>query len=602
MSSPDRLSAYRERVFAERARLRAALHDCAGHQRAVLADLLAHNADTEFGRQHGFGRIRTMDEFRKAVPIRDYAGLSRWIDRTAAGVPSVLTADEPVVYFTSSGSTGEHKKIPVTARFMRTTFFPFFYAAWAPLVEHFPEAVARPDAVLNLKYDPVPKVATTASGRPHLGASQVDFGTVFGEPLSAEPGSAASWTALPAGVDAGDHLEKAYLRLRLAVAGDVRCVIGINPAVVAALPFQLREWWPRIVKEIHDGTLGGRPHQTPDPARARELSRLAERVGRVLPAHVWPNLRSVFCWTTGLAALYLPRLREELAGGKSDTPGVSVLPAPVAASEGPVAVTLDRHPCAGSPVVTAAVYEFVPADDEIGDGCAPLDTTLELLDLAVGQEYHVVISHVGGLYRYALGDVVRVVDTDGGVPRLAYAGRGGLSNVCGERLREAQVLRALAAALGAGGLDIRNAACRVRAGGGQIAGHVGGGQSAGPIGDGQIADSAGGGPSSARYEFACAPWRPWSDAETDRLAARLDVELAAESPSYRQARAAGLLAPLALCRLDGEAFLSEWHDRVRSGIRPAQAKDRLFWRDEESWHRLIGATPAWHGEDEHAHA
>ena len=556
MSSADRTRRYRERVFAERARLRAALRDCEGNQRAVLADLLAHNADTEFGRQHGFDRIRTMDEFRKAVPIRDYAGLSSWINRMATGVPGVLTSDEPVVYFTSSGSTGEHKKIPVTERFMRTTFFPFFYAAWAPLAEHFPEAVDRPDTMLNLKHDPVPNVATTASGRPHLGASQVDFGAAFGEPLSAEPGTAAPWAVLPAGVDAGDHLEKAYLRLRLAVAGDVRGIIGINPATVAALPFQLREWWPRIVKEIHDGTVGGHASCPPDPTRAREL----ERLERVLPANIWPNLRSVFCWTSGLATLYLPRLSEELGAG------VSVLPAPVAASEGPVAVTLDRHGCAGSPVVTAAVYEFVPADEEIGEDSA----TLELPDLVVGQEYHVIISHVGGLYRYALGDVVRVVDTDGGVPRLAYAGRGGLSNVHGERLREAQVVRALGTALRAGGLEVRNATCRVRA------------------------DT---GIEPARYEFACAPWQPWSDAESERLAVRLDAELAAESPGYRQARMTGQFAQLYLFRLDGEAFLREWHDRVRGGVRPAQAKDRVFWRDEESWRRLIGATPAWHGED-----
>jgi hypothetical protein len=558
MTSADRL-AYRERVFDERARLREALRDSAGHQRAVLADLLAHNADTEFGRQHGFDRVRTLGEFRKAVPIRDYAGLSPWIERAAAGEPGVLTADEPVVYFTSSGSTGEHKKIPVTARFMRTSFFPFFYAAWAPLAEHFPGA--GPDTVLNLKHDPVPKVAMTASGRPHLGASQVDFGTAFGEPLSAEPGSAAPWAELPPGVDAADHLEKAYLRLRIAVAGDVRGVIGINPAAVAALPFQLREWWPRIVKEIYAGTLGGRPYQASDPARARELDRLAERAGRVLPAHVWPNLRSVFCWTSGLATLYLPRLREELGAG------VSVLPAPVAASEGPVAVTLDRHTYAGSPVVTAAVYEFVPAAEEIGDGT----TTLELPDLTAGQEYHVIISHVGGLYRYALGDVVRVVDIEGGVPRLAYAGRGGVSNARGERLREAQVIRALAAALGAGGIEVRNAACRVAG-------------------------------TPARYEFACAPWSPWSGVETDLFAARLDTELAAESPGYRDARAAGSLGPLAVRRVDGEAFLREWHDRVRGGVRPAQAKDRLFWRDDDSWRRIVAAPARTTGEDEHDQA
>lgn len=38
-----------------------------------LADLLAFNADTEFGRRRGFARIRTMDDFRAAVPLQDYA-------------------------------------------------------------------------------------------------------------------------------------------------------------------------------------------------------------------------------------------------------------------------------------------------------------------------------------------------------------------------------------------------------------------------------------------------------------------------------------------------------------------------------------------------
>jgi hypothetical protein len=521
----------------------------------VLADLLAANVGTEFGRRHGFDRIRTLDEFRKSVPIQDYAALSPWIERMAAGETNVLTAEDPVVYFTSSGSTGAHKKIPITARFMRTSFFPFFYAAWAPLAEHFPEVIARPDAVLNLKHDPIPKLATTASGRPHLGASQVDFGTAFGEPLSAEPGTAAPWATLPVPVAADDHLEKTYLTLRRAVEGDVRCVIGINPAMVAALPHQLRSWWPRIVREIHDGTFGGHPYGTPNPARARELAALERRFEPIRPAHVWPNLRAIFCWTTGLAALYLPRLREEFGIG------VNVLAAPVAASEGPVGVTLDRHPSAGSLVVTAAVHEFIPADETIG----PDSTTLAPDELEAGHEYHVIISHVGGLYRYALGDVVRVVDTANGVPRLAYAGRNTLSDARGERLRESQVLRALAAALGAGGLELHNAACRVRTDG------------------------------ATRYEFACAPRNPWSDNETQRLAARLDDELAGESAGYREARATERLAAPTVLRLGADAFVREWHARVAGGVRPAQAKDRLFRSDDVSWQQLTG-------KDDHAHA
>ncbi|MFD9393547.1 GH3 auxin-responsive promoter family protein [Streptomyces sp. NPDC060000] len=545
----DRAGRYTARVYAERARLLAALADPAGHQRRVLDDLLEFNAGTDYGTAHGFGRIRNLDEYRRAVPIQTYADLEPWIERSAAGEANVLTADRPAVFFTSSGSTGAHKKIPVTRRFMRTSFFPFYYAAWAPLVAHFPEVLDRPGAVLNLKHDPIAVPPTTSSGKPHVGASQVNFGETFGEPLSAEPGTDAPWAELPVPVAAHDHLEKTYLRLRLAVAGDVRCVIGINPAMVAALPHQLRLWWPRIVKEIRDGTLGGRPHGSPDPDRAAELERLADRFGTVRPAHVWPRMRALFCWTTGLATLYLPRLKEEFGAD------VTVLPAPVAASEGPVAVALDRHGSAGSLVVTASVYEFVDADEDL----TPDTQTLLPEDLEPGRDYHVVFSHVGGLYRYAVGDVVRVVDRAHGVPRLAYAGRATRSDHAGERLREAQVTRALSGALDATGLELRNAATRV--------------------------DSEGG---TGRYVFAVAPAGPWHEEEADAFTARLDDELARESMGYRKARAAGRLAAPATLRLPADAFLRDWHDTVAGGVRPTQVKDRLFRQDSGQWERLVG--------------
>lgn len=552
--SDEHLRGYRERVFSARDRLTHAVRSAATSQQRVLSDLLEFNADTRFGREFGFTRIRTVDEFRRAVPVHDYGGLEPWIERMAAGERGVLTADDPVVYFTSSGSTGAHKKIPVTPHFMRTTFFPFFYAAWAPMIEHYPQVLAGTDAVLNLKHDPLPDPATTPDGHPHLGASQVDFGAAFGEPLAAEPGTIASWATLPVPVAADDHLEKMYLRLRLAVEADVRCVIGINPAAVAALPYQLTLWWPRIVREIRDGTVGGVPVRTPNPVRAAELEALARIFDPIRPAHVWPRLRVVFCWTGGVAALYLPRLREQLGIG------VEVLPAPVAASEGPIGVTLDRHPRAGSLVVTASLYEFVPADASIEPGVA----TLLPDELEIGQEYQVIYSHVGGLYRYAGGDVVRVVDTLGGTARVEYAGRATVHDAVGERLRESHVIGAMSTALGETGLAVHNVACRV-------------------TGD------------TPRYEFAVAPSHPWCAAEVARVTARLDVALGALARGYRRARKQGTLAHPRLRVVTCEAFHRDWHARVADGTRPAQVKDRLFRHEGTAWDRLVGVADASRG-------
>lgn len=559
-TDPERTSRYRARVFAEREEMVAALDDAAGRQQRVLEELLEFNADTEYGRAHDFASIRTPDEFRKAVPVNDYAALSSHIERMAAGEKGVLSADDPAVYFTSSGTTGAHKKIPVTPTFMRKTFFPFYYAAWAPFIEHYPDVLSRPGAVLNLKHDPLTSPPTTSSGHPHVGASQVDFGEKFGEPLSAEPGTSAPWGTLPVPVDPGDHLEKAYLRLRLAADGDVRGVIGINPAMVAAVPYQLNLWWPRLIKEIHDGTLAGQPHTDPAPERARALERLAEHFGTIRPAHVWPRMRAIFCWTTGMASLYLPRLREEFG------PGVVTLPAPVAASEGPVGIALDRHGSACSLTVSAAMYEFLDADEDV----TPDAATLLWDELEPGRDYHVVFSHAGGLYRYTVGDVVRVVDRVRGVPRVEYAGRSTRSDVAGERLRDAQVIRALAAAGRATGLDLRNAACKVTEGGGDAAPH---------------------------YTFAVAPDSPWSREETARFAELLDQAVGVEAPRYRTARADGRLGAATVMTLDSDAFLRDWTSAVATGIRPTQVKDRLFRQDPALWERLTGAERTGQGEE-----
>ncbi|MFI0817981.1 GH3 auxin-responsive promoter family protein [Streptomyces sp. NPDC021098] len=545
-------SAYQKRVLDERDRLWAALDNPRQSQDDALRAMLRENADTEFGKAHGFSRCGSVDEYRAAVPIAGYAGLAPWIEPAAAGRQNVLSADPAVVFFKSSGSTGESKQIPITRQFMRTSFFPFYYAAWAGFVEHFPEAVRRADATLNLKHDPAPAIGATRSGQPHLGASQVDFGTAFGEPLAAEPGSRAPWGTLPEFVDPTDHLQRSYVRLRTAIEADVRCVIGINPAMVAALPYQLVQWWPRLVKDLHDGTVDGHPGGTPDPGRARLLERSAERAGGLLPTHVWPRMQLLFCWTTGLASLYLPRLREAFG------PRVTALPAPVAASEGFVAVSLDRHLTAGSPAVTGGLLEFVDADEDL----RPDSATQLVHELETGREYHAVISHVGGLYRYALGDVVRVVDRVKDVPRVEYAGRRTLSDAVGERLRESHVVTALRTALASTGLDARNATCRVVTAPGETA--------------------------SPRYAFALEPFLPWSDREAAALGRALDAALGAAAPGYRSARDTARLGAPEIHRVAPDAFAREWHHRVAAGTRPAQVKDRVFQQDDAAWQRLLG--------------
>ena len=285
---------YRERVFAERARF---LRRARGRRGAPARRARRPAGPQRRHRVRPRARVRPDPDYRRLPQGRAHPRLRRRCrrgsSRAAAGVRGVLTADDPVVYFTSSGSTGAQQEDPGHPRVHAHDLLPVLLRGVGAARRALPRGGRRAGRRCSTSSTtPCPRSATTASGRPHLGASQVDFGTAFGEPLSAEPGTPAPWATLPVPVvDPATTWRRPYLRLRRAVEGDVRCVIGINPAMVAALPYQLRP----VVAAHRQGDPRRHarrpPVGSPDPARAGELERLADAVRRVLPAHVWPNLR-----------------------------------------------------------------------------------------------------------------------------------------------------------------------------------------------------------------------------------------------------------------------------------------------------------------------
>ncbi|WP_169806849.1 GH3 family domain-containing protein [Actinomadura macra] len=543
-----RADGIRRRARAELARFREALADPQAVQSTVLAAAVEANRESAFGRSHGFALVKSVDDYRAAVPIRAHEELAPWLDRVIGGEPGVLSSEDPIVYFSSSGTTGVEKRIPVTVRYLKQSFLPFYFAGLATAVEHHPGLTAADDSVLNLWQDPYSRMGRTEGGQPHIGPSQLDYKRI-GEDIATGLGNRAPWSKLPEGFDGSDPWERTYLRLRLAAERDVRAVIAVNPAIAAALPYQLGLWWPRIIKEIHDGTLGGEPFRAPDPARARVIEQAAHRLGTVRPCDLWPRLDVVLAWTTYVARLYLPWVAQEYG------PRVRVLPAPLGSCEGPLAAPVDRHPTAGPLMTPSCFYEFVPAEDEIhGES-----RTVLVHELERGRDYHVVLSHIGGLYRCATRDIVRVTGFTGRTPRVEYCGRDTTLSAAGERLREYEALRALSAAVSDTGLEVRNMTWRLDPARTEVPAH----------------------------QAAVAVQGRVADAELQALTDALDARLAEESAGYRRAREQRALAPLSVLPARPELFFEDWRRRVEAGERPPRVKDRVFQPSSPLWARLV---------------
>ena len=93
-------------------------------QRKVLKRLLREAAQTAYGRDHGFGEIRSYEEFSHAVPVNTYEELKGFIDRMRHGERDVLWKGRVKWYAKSSGTTNDKSKfIPVSSAGLHDTHY-----------------------------------------------------------------------------------------------------------------------------------------------------------------------------------------------------------------------------------------------------------------------------------------------------------------------------------------------------------------------------------------------------------------------------------------------------------------------------------------------
>ncbi len=84
-------------------------------QMRVLSHLLKCGQETVFGHDHGFDNISTYEDFARQVPVREYDGLSQYVERLRRGEDYVLWNEKTKYFAKSSGTSSDKSKfIPVT--------------------------------------------------------------------------------------------------------------------------------------------------------------------------------------------------------------------------------------------------------------------------------------------------------------------------------------------------------------------------------------------------------------------------------------------------------------------------------------------------------
>jgi hypothetical protein len=438
--------------WVERKRFERAVRDPARAQAALLRSLLHGNRDTAFGRAHGFATAAGAREYARRVPIRDYEGFRPYVARLAAGEARVLTAERPLMFATTSGTTGEPKLVPVT---------PTSRAATAALMRLWlARALADHPGLFRGRLLTV--VSPALECRTPAG---IPCGAMSGAVARDLPWVARRHQAVPYQVSLIPDPEARYfVTMRLALAHPVSSVGTPNATTLIRLAETARAHGEAIVRAIHDGTLGipepalGEDPALEgadagarlgaalcrDPARARVLARAIEERGSLTPRAAWPGLALVGCWLGGNAGIHARRLGDHY--GPAPLRDLGLI-----ASEGRLTVPLEDGSPAGVLAVHAGFFEFVP-EDRIEDAAPPVLLAHELVE---GQRYYVVLTGANGLYRYDLNDVVEVRGFYHRTPQVAFVRKGrDMVSITGEKLHLNQIQAAIREAEEASAVEV----------------------------------------------------------------------------------------------------------------------------------------------------
>jgi hypothetical protein len=409
-------------------------------QERLLRQILEANAGTEFGRRHGFGAIGGFGEFQRRVPLSSYEDLEPYITAEMQGRPNQLTKEPPVLFTTTSGTTGSRKYIPMTREGKRAKSHLTWLWLCGLYRDHPGVAGGRILSVVS------PEVEGHAP-------SGVPVGAESGHAYRTMPGPVRSIYTAPYGVFAiEDYEAKYYTLLRLAAGQNISCIATVNPSTIVLLADRLARHGESIIRDVRDGTLSAdlpvpqelrsSLHLRPDPERARHLEQAAARGGGELrPGLAWPELAAIGCWKGGTVGAYLAKFDTYFP----QRPPIRDLGYYATELRGSVPLSDDGD--AGTTAVGTNVLEFHPAaEDRAPEG----SELLRLEQLEVGQRYFVYVNNASGLFRYEMNDIVEVAGHDHQTPLIRFIQKGkGVVSFTGEKLYEVQVIAAVDKALAA---------------------------------------------------------------------------------------------------------------------------------------------------------
>ncbi|GER37910.1 auxin-responsive GH3 family protein [Striga asiatica] len=388
-------------------------------QKETLKRILEENGETEYLRKCGVNGLTDPDSYRARVPIATHNDFEPYIQKIADGTNQSALTGKPITTISlSSGTTqGKPKFVPFNDELMESTTQIYKTSfAFRNSSKQFKTkgGLSAGTATTNVYRNSKFKKTMKSMQTPCCSPDEVIFGPDFHQSLYC------------------------HLLCGLISRQEIQVVSSTFAHSIVHAFRTFEQIWEELVEDIRKGSLSSRI--TVPSIRAAiekvlgpkpELADLiySKCVGlRVsnwygLIEELFPNTKYIYGIMTGSMEPYLKKLRH-YAGG------LPLCSADYGSSEGWIGANV--NPELPPEQVTYAVlpnigfFEFIPLNvAKNGERCVEPEA-VGLTEVKVGEEYEILLTNCAGLYRYRLGDVVKVNGFHNSTPKLQFVCRKNL--------------------------------------------------------------------------------------------------------------------------------------------------------------------------------
>lgn len=408
-------------------------------QRKTLKKIIRKSKNCEIGKKYNFKNIKSIDDFRKIVPLSTYVDYEKYVDRMIENKEkNLMYTGKNVRYCSSSGSVGKPKILPKGVKDLWNMQRIGFSCSVATAAKHIKKKYGKK---LPPQMGPLVLILTgheLSDGKQCNGAGQVPM--TYLKPIT------KYFCTSPVSLLYPEHeelIDTSYLQLRFALENRKVSYLGSIVVTLLTTMFDyLEENWQMLCDDIEKGIINPNIKITPElekeyskmfkpnKQRADELRREFEKgFDTPIAPRIWPRLTWAYGMIGSNLQVYVKKLRKHIG---YDVPLHNM---GYAAAEGFFAMPTELDVDDGVLLPQCIFFEFIPVDDEDDAETEQGEIKTLLVDeLEEGKKYEIVITNFSGLYRYRMEDIVKVTGFYNNTPRIELLYRRNLSmNVANEK-------------------------------------------------------------------------------------------------------------------------------------------------------------------------